>query len=154
MAHPLDRYSVKFSAPLQWGELDYYGHLNNVAYHRYFESARVAYLTELGVMKGAATVDGIALVVGWNSCRYFRPVAFPDTLQVGARVSAVGGEHCTLQYGLYSEQQQCLVATGESQSVTYDLETAQKVAIPERWLAGIQRLEGRMPPTPGSQRDS
>ena len=41
-ADPLAGYPVRIEVPVAWGEMDAFGHVNNVVYFRYFESARIA----------------------------------------------------------------------------------------------------------------
>jgi len=45
---------VVITWPVQWGDQDAFGHVNNVVYFRWMESARIAYFRQAGVESAAA----------------------------------------------------------------------------------------------------
>ncbi len=82
MSEPLlPEFPVTITQPIQWGEQDGFGHVNNMHFIRWFESARIAYLLKCGVELKTAGVGPILAAV---SCNYRRQVKFPDTVVVGA----------------------------------------------------------------------
>jgi acyl-CoA thioester hydrolase len=141
MRHDIKHYPVRISVPIRWGEIDAFGHLNNVAYHRYYESARVAYLTEMGIMDGVHFCDHMGIVVGQNSCRYWAAVHFPDTLVIGARVCDIKADRFTMQYAAVSERLGRAAATGEALIVAFDFEAKTKAALPDAWTQRIEAIE-------------
>lgn len=114
-----------FNQVVAWGDMDAFGHLNNVHYYRYMESARIAYLQELDIFS-----YDLYLVIAHSQCQYLRPVFFPDTLQIYSRVVECRTSSLRMVYDLYSQVQQTLVATGEAVIVCIDKNTQQKTAIP------------------------
>jgi acyl-CoA thioester hydrolase len=68
----------------RWMDNDVYGHVNNVVYYSYFDSAVNGYLIEQGVLDVAAS-EIVGLVVE-TGCSYFESVAFPDALEAGLAV--------------------------------------------------------------------
>jgi len=70
--------------PVAWGEMDALGHVNNITYFRYFESARVAYLTKINFID-PETNDGIAAILASTQCDFRKALAYPDTVSI-ARV--------------------------------------------------------------------
>ena len=44
MTKVLPEFAVTIVQPVQWGEQDGFGHVNNMHFIRWFESARIAYL--------------------------------------------------------------------------------------------------------------
>ena len=52
MSETLGRWPVTLEIPVQWGEMDAFGHVNNVVYLRWFESVRIAYFERCGVLEG------------------------------------------------------------------------------------------------------
>ncbi len=75
---------------IRFSDVDVYGHVNNVKYFEYYQEARLAFLTHLGVHRDAGTVDG-GLVVARLDVDYRRPVLFrPEPYVVRTQVESVG----------------------------------------------------------------
>ena len=71
--------------PTRWMDNDAYGHVNNVVYYSFFDTAVNRFLIDRGVLKvDSSPVIGLVVETG---CRYHRPLAFPDTVEVGIRVA-------------------------------------------------------------------
>lgn len=71
----LTDYPVIYEQNVAWGDMDAFGHVNNVIYYRYIESARICYLDVLNIFK----LD-INTVVASSQCKYLKPVFYPDQL--------------------------------------------------------------------------
>ena len=80
----------------RWHDNDIYGHVNNVTYYSYFDSAVNAYLIEVG---GLDIHNGevVGFVVS-SSCDYFASIAFPERIEIGLRVAKLGNS--SVQYEL------------------------------------------------------
>lgn len=107
----LHDYPVVHVQPVAWGEMDAFNHLNNVAYYRHAESARISYLQATGLM--FARFDLLTILAS-SSCQYLRPVSYPDTLLIGVRTKKLGNTSLILEYTFFSHSQQQAVATGEA----------------------------------------
>jgi acyl-CoA thioester hydrolase len=120
--------------------MDAFGHVNNTVFFRYFESARIAYLERLG-FRGA---DGEAIgpILASTQCKFRRPLAYPDTVLVGARVSQLGDDRFTHEYRLISRALEEIAAEGSGVVVAYDYGARAKCAIPPAVRARIEALEG------------
>lgn len=121
----LSVYPVVHRQTIAWGDMDAFGHVNNVQYYRYIESARIAYLMALNIFD-----QDIVTVVASSQCKYLKPVFYPDTVYVGARVEEIRNSAIRMHYSLYSTAQQAVVATGEAVVVFVERETMQKTLIP------------------------
>src|SRR5512141_997748 len=97
MAPGRGRYPVTVTVPVAWGEMDAFEHVNNVAYARWVETARVAYFTRLGLMC-PLRVDGIGPILGRLAIDYVRPLTYPDTVRIEATVTRIGKTSLTLAY--------------------------------------------------------
>ncbi len=128
--------------PVQWGEQDPYGHVNNAMFFRWFESARAVYadLIEMDILSSDAKIGPILASTG---CNYRRQVKYPDRVIVGCRVSKMKASSMTMKYLVYSTLQQLVVADGESVVVTFDYENQRPIRIPDAMRANIERLEKR-----------
>ena len=91
----------------RWHDNDIYGHVNNVVYYSYFDSAVNTYLIERG---GLDIHDGevVGFVVS-SACDYFSSIAFPDALEVGLRVGKLGNSSVQYELAIFraGEAQAC-----------------------------------------------
>ena len=97
---PLRGFPIVAIVNVAWGELDAFGHVNNTVYFRYFEDARIAYLDAIGFMGGPP--NDIGPILHSTMCRFRRPLKYPDTLRVGARVTEVAEDRLTMEYRIVS----------------------------------------------------
>ena len=135
-------YPVVLTIPVQWGELDAYGHVNNTVLFRYFESARVAYLDRCGFLE-SYDKDRIGAILHSTDCRFRRPLLHPDTIQVGTRAVTVDSDRFTMAYMVVSLSHEDVVAEGSGIVVSFDYEARQKADLPDSVRKGIASLEAR-----------
>lgn len=89
-------FRVLMAWPTRWRDNDLFGHMNNVVYYEYFDSAVNHWLCS-GALEGAPNGPVIGLVAE-TQCRYFVGVAYPEPVEVGLRVDRIGTSSVT--YGL------------------------------------------------------
>ena len=142
IAEPLANFPVVIWLPVQWGDQDAFGHVNNTVYFRWCESARIEYLDKLG-LRDPKEAEGIGPILAAISCNYRRPVTFPDQVQVGAQITRLGRSSLTMEHRIYSETQQQLVADATSTLVIYDYHRQASQPIPDDIRKRIEQLEGR-----------
>ena len=136
----LSGYPVVIQIPVQWGDMDAYGHVNNTVYFRFFESARIAYLERCGFVQSYERAR-IGAILHSTSCRFRRPLTHPDEIQVGGRVTDMGADRFTMAYRIVSGAQGAVAADGTGLIVSFDYRKETKVPLPEDVRAGIERLE-------------
>ena len=136
----LEGYSVVIEIPIAWGEMDSFQHVNNVAYFRYFESARIRYSETLGLHK-YKDETGIGPILGSASCKYRLPLTYPDTVSVGAKITAIVEDRFTMKYVVVSHKHQKIAAEGDGVVVIYDYREGKKTAIPEEIRKRILVME-------------
>ncbi|MDM1262888.1 acyl-CoA thioesterase [Acinetobacter indicus] len=132
----LTDYPVIHQQVVAWGDMDALGHVNNVMYYRYIESARIHYMDQIRMMQ-----QSFSTVVASNQCKYMRPVFYPDTLKIGVRVEEIRNSAFRMHYILWSEQQQAVVASAEAVMVCVNSESMQKMPLPESIRQRILALE-------------
>jgi len=91
--------------------MDAFGHLNNIVYFRYFETARIHYFERCGFM-ATYEEDRIGAILHSTSCRFRRPLHFPDTVLAGARVTDLGEDRFTMGYRVASVAEEVGAAEG------------------------------------------
>ena len=87
---------VSVSIPVQWGDMDALGHVNNARFFSWFESARIALFQRIGVATGGPSEVGPILAT--TTCDFLHPVVFPATVQIGVRVARVGETSIGMEY--------------------------------------------------------
>jgi acyl-CoA thioester hydrolase len=135
---------VVVALPVQWGDQDAFGHVNNVMHFRWFETARVEYLDRagLGDLMSAAGA-GIGPILASIGCNYRRQLKHPDTILVSASIAQIGRSSMRMRHLIFSQAQQAIVADGESAIVTFDYAAQKSIPVPDDVRAKIERLEGR-----------
>lgn len=133
-------YPIVVHIPVQWGEMDAYGHVNNSVFFRFFESARVKYFEECKFLE-AYERDRVGAILHSTHCRFRRPLIYPDTALVGTRVTDLTVDRFTMVYTLVSEAQQAVAAEGECIVVSYDYTSLRAAPIPDYVRDAIKRLE-------------
>lgn len=112
----------------RWMDNDVYGHVNNVVYYSWFDTAVNHYLVEKGVLDiehGAV----IGLVIETH-CNYFASVAFPEPVEVGVRVAHLGRSSVRYELGIFKEGQDTAAAQGHFVHVYVDRQTRRPVELP------------------------
>ena len=146
MSHPEftpEQFHVLLDWPVQWGDQDLFGHVNNTVYFRWFETARVDYLNRLGLarMHGDEELGPILAHIG---CNYRRQLKFPDTVRIGTRISRIGRTSMTIEHALWSTAQNlALAADGNSTIVVFDYRTQKPIHVPDEIRRKIEKLEDR-----------
>lgn len=140
MSELLAGFPVIIEIPVAWGEMDAFQHVNNVAYIRYLESGRIAYLERTGMMEEMAA-QGVGPILASVSCKYRFPLTFPDRLLVGTRVGEISADRCILQHRVISTRHRKVAAEGEGVIVCYDYRQQRKVAISAAMRARIEAVE-------------
>lgn len=131
----------------RWMDNDVYGHVNNVVYYSFFDTAVNGILVEAGVLDPKAS-DTVGLVVS-TRCDYFASVAFPDEIEVGVAVAATGRSSVTYRLGVFRAGESRAAARGEFVHVYVDRATRRPVEIPAPVRAVLEGLRLPSPPPPG-----
>lgn len=147
MSELLADFHVVVEAHVAWGEMDAFAHVNNTIYFRWFESARIAYLDRIGFRGGDAT-GGIGPILASTHCTFRRPLAYPDTVRIGARTMSIREDRFTMEYRLVSAAHDDVAAHGGGVIVAYDYGANRKAALPIAVRDAIARLDGLDPAIP------
>jgi len=142
--------TYRYFAPIttRWMDNDVYGHVNNVTYYSYFDSAANQYLIEHGLDIHASPVIGLVVE---SACRYHAPVAYPSRLRAGVRVDRLGTRAVTYGIAIFVEGEELAVADGHFVHVFVDRASRTPVAIPEplRTALAAITVDVAGPATPG-----
>lgn len=133
-------YPVVLEMDVRWGDMDAFNHVNNVAYLRYFESARIAYFEALDPTDLHGT-DGVGMIPASTYCRFKFPLTYPDRISAAAWSVDFGTDHLTQQYLVGSHTHNRVAATGDGTMVAFDYRKNVKTRMPERVREYIEALE-------------
>jgi acyl-CoA thioester hydrolase len=128
-ALPRSAYRVFRPIGTRWSDNDIYGHVNNVVYYSWFDTAVNAHLIE----QGALDIHGgevIGLVIE-TQCNYFAPLAFPQTVWAGLRVAHLGSSSVRYEVGLFADGEDLAAACGHFVHVYVNRETRRPVPLPD-----------------------
>ena len=126
---PRSAYPAFRSIGTRWMDNDAYGHVNNVVYYSWFDTAVNAYLIEHGVLD-IHHGQAIGLVVE-TQCNYFSPLAFPQTVDAGLRVARLGHSSVRYEVALFAQDQDLCAARGHFVHVYVDRVSRRPVSLPE-----------------------
>ncbi|UCJ16975.1 acyl-CoA thioesterase [Pseudomonas sp. MM211] len=123
----------------RWHDNDLYGHVNNVTYYSYFDSAVNTYLIEVGgldIHRG----EIVGFVVS-SSCDYFASIAFPERIEIGLRVGNLGNSSVQYELAVFKEGEEQACAAGRFVHVFVDRSSNRPAAIPETLRLAMEALK-------------
>lgn len=131
-------YKVFYPISTRWSDNDIYGHVNNVTYYSYFDTAANRYLIEEG---GLDISDGTIVGFVVNSgCQYHAPITYPEGIEAGVRVDKLGNS--SVQYGIaiFRDGEEQAAAHGHFVHVFVERAANKSVPIPENLRAALQKI--------------
>lgn len=139
--NPAAAFPALWPVATRWADNDHYGHVNNVVYYSYFDTAVNGWLMDTtGVDIRELSAIG---VVAETSCKYHSELSFPDRLQVGIAVEKLGTRSIVYSLALFRERADDalqLAATGRFVHVYVDAITRTPVPIPAEIEAAVRTL--------------
>lgn len=131
-------FRVFYPITTRWMDNDIYGHVNNVTYFSYFDSAINRYLIE----EGGLDIHN-APVVGFmvnSNCQYHKPVAYPDAIEAGLRVIKIGNKSVTYEVAIFRENDSEPAAIGQMVHVFVDRESNTSSPIPDPLRLALEAI--------------
>jgi acyl-CoA thioester hydrolase len=137
-ALPRSAYRAFRAIGTRWSDNDVYGHVNNVVYYSWFDTAVNAHLIEQGALDiHAGPVIGLVIE---TQCNYFAPLAFPQTVWAGLRVAHLGSSSVRYEVGLFADGEDLAAACGHFVHVYVDRETRRPVPLPDVLKTTLETL--------------
>ena len=135
-----DSYKLWREIGTRWGDNDAYGHVNNVIYYGWFDTAVNAWLIDQGLLD-IASGDPIGLVVE-TGCRYARPLAYPEPVDVGLAVGSLGKSSVRYRLGVFAKNSDEAAAEGFFVHVYVGRESRRPVELPAPWRKAFEAIAG------------
>ncbi|PAP74996.1 acyl-CoA thioesterase [Rubrivirga marina] len=137
---PPDRSAYRAFVPIttRWHDNDVYGHVNNVVYYSFFDTAVNRWLIDAGLLD-VETAETIGLVVR-TECDYFAPVAFPQSVEAGVAVERLGTSSVTYRVGIFADSDDAARAAGRFTHVYVGRQSRRPAPLPDAWRTALDEL--------------
>ena len=123
----------------RWIDNDAYGHVNNVVYYSWFDTAVNEYLIRRGVLDvGAGEVIGLVVE---TQCRFFSELAFPQPVDIGLRTGRLGTTSVRYEIGVFAEGEATASAQGHFVHVYVDRASRRPTALPAPLRDALERIQ-------------
>ncbi len=136
-----DAFAVFVPLTTRWKDNDPYGHLNNVVYYELFDAGVNQLLIARGLLDPASS-PVIGLVVE-SRCRFLSSLAFPDAVEVGVAVEAIGRSSVNYRLGVFKAGAELAAADGRYTHVYVERASGRPVAIPEAHAQAMETWKVR-----------
>jgi len=133
-----DQFTQLRTIPTRWMDNDHYGHVNNVAYYSFFDTAVNGFLIE-ATGTDIRDLPAIGVVVE-SGCTFLAGASFPDTIHAGLAVERLGTTSVTYRIALFRNDDDDACAVGRFVHVYVDQATRRPVAIPDAIKTAIATL--------------
>lgn len=131
-------YKAFFSLPTRWMDNDVYGHVNNVNYYSFFDTAIAHYLMQQGGLDPwKSSIIGFCVESG---CRFRKAIQFPETITAGLRVAKIGSSSVRYEIGLFRKDDDLTAADGYFVHVFVDRKTEKPTPLPDHIREALSRL--------------
>lgn len=136
---PRASYRAFHDITTRWEDNDVYGHVNNVVYYSWFDSAVNAHLIERGTLD-IHRGEVIGLVVE-TQCNYFAPVEFPQRVEAGVRVANIGRSSVRYEVGIFVKGEDRTAAKGHFVHVYVNRASRRPAALPDNMRIVLEALK-------------
>ncbi|WP_312966996.1 acyl-CoA thioesterase [Acinetobacter gerneri] len=136
-----EQYHFLFPIQTRWADNDMYGHVNNVTYYSYFDTAANALL----IQKAAFDLRNskiIGLVVD-SACSFLQELSYPEIIEVGVAIKKIGTTSLTYDLAIFKQGQNDASAQGHFVHVFVDRETRKSTPIPVEMRDALTRFQSQ-----------
>ncbi len=135
----MEGYRFILPREVEFRDIDAAGHVNNAVYLTYMETARIRYLIEV---LGPQLAYELSLILARIEIDFRSPARFPETLELGARVTRLGTKSFDMEHQILGADGRT-VLEASSVLVAYDYEANAPMAVPPDWRARLDAYEER-----------
>jgi acyl-CoA thioester hydrolase len=134
--------TFKFYYPVQvrYGDLDPQWHVNNSRYLTFIESARLAYIQQLGLWDGKSFME-LGLIVADVHMTYIEPIQPGQTIKVGVKATRIGNKSLDFEYQIEDADSGNVLATATTIMVAYSYHTLSTIRVTDKWRKAIGEFE-------------
>lgn len=122
-----DQYPFIFPIQTRWADNDMYGHVNNVTYYSYFDTAANALLIQHADFD-IRNSETIGLVVE-SQCQFLQELSYPEIIEVGVAIAKLGNSSLRYDLAIFKQNQNHASAQGHFVHVFVDRQTRKSTSI-------------------------
>ncbi len=126
---------------VRYGDLDPQGHVNNAKQLTYFEQARIAYKTRLGLFTKGQSFMEIGVILADVHITYLEPIYYGQEIKVGVRAVKLGNKSMIWEQNIVDAGTGKILAKGEVVLVAYDYSEEKTISVPQEWREKIKQFE-------------
>jgi len=131
---------VTMRCDIRWGDMDALGHVNNIVYFQYCESARIAYFERLDYERlREHDRQGPGMVAA--NLNFRRQLTYPGAVDITAHVTSISRKSFSLAYEIHEVATGELAADGSSVCLWVDYARGKALPLPEKLVMGIVAIE-------------
>lgn len=131
-------FNTSITIQLDWSEMDLFGHINNVAYFKYIQTARVNFC-ELAGINTSNAANPLSFAVAASSCNFLKPLYFPGTIVVKTKMQWIKNTSFQLKHIILNGNGE-ISAEGEDVIVLFDYSVRSKIQIPSAVREKLEEL--------------
>lgn len=135
----MEDYQTELNLRIDWSELDLFGHVNNVAFFKYIQAARVNYWDKTGINE-LHRHQNLGPILASTTCQFKKPLFFPGNITISTRVKNIGNTSFVLQHLIINDNNE-IAAEAEDVIVMYDFNKNEKAGIPGSIKNNIEIIE-------------
>ncbi len=136
----MSEFHVKLPLRIDWSELDILAHVNNVAYFKYIQAARVNYWEISGLLPMSGQMKFGPILLS-TSCKFIKPLFYPGNIVVETRIEFIKNTSFGMHHRIINDNSE-LAAEAHDVIVTYDFEKNEKVAVSDHFRQSVEQIEG------------
>ncbi|EQA44674.1 acyl-CoA thioester hydrolase, YbgC/YbaW family [Leptospira broomii serovar Hurstbridge str. 5399] len=125
-----EKYPYSLFQKVAWGDMDAFGHVNNVVYAKYFETARASFFEERKLWESPQKPNEGGPVITHIEMDYRKQVRFPETIEITIKVESAGNRSFSMLCTMWNAQGEC-VLTGHADFLWFNFLTGRPTAIPD-----------------------
>lgn len=134
-------FPVKLSLRIDWADLDLFGHVNNVSFIKYVQTARVNYWEQIGLYQQFLETN-IGPILASLNCQYKKPLHYPGSITIYSSMRFIRNTSFSLKHIIVDDQGH-IAAEAEDVIVMYDFNKKEKIRFPDHFRSKAEELEGR-----------
>lgn len=136
-----DQYGYFLPIQTRWSDNDIYGHVNNVVYYSYFDSAANHFLIQqAGLDIHAGDIVGFVVA---SQCQYLTPIAYPEVIEVGMRVNKLGNSSVEYGMAIFKQGDDSAAAYGSFTHVFVEKAKNAAVPIPDNIRTALDKMQSQ-----------
>ena len=135
-------FPVKLQLRIDWSELDYFGHVNNVSFFKYIQASRVNYWDNIGLTRSHRETN-IGPMLASCKCDFKQPLFYPSQITILSRVDFIRNTSFSICHRIMNHKGE-IAAEAQDVMVMFDFNRNEKIAFPKGLKERIEKLEEKI----------